>query len=110
MRGVLPPVATVAIVGTRHPTPSGAAWRSRGSKQRCGCRPAVVSGLAAGVDTVAHESTLAAGGLTSAVLGSGVDVPTPVENAAHSRKGSSPRPAASSPRCRPGRRCARDNS
>jgi DNA processing protein len=43
---------------------------------------AVISGLAAGIDTVAHESALAAGGLTWAVLGSGVDVPTPISNAA----------------------------
>ena len=35
-----------------------------------------------GVDTVAHESALAAGGATWAVLGSGVDVPTPVSNSA----------------------------
>jgi DNA processing protein len=41
---------------------------------------AVISGLAAGIDTVAHESALAAGGLTWAVLGSGVDVPTPSAN------------------------------
>jgi DNA processing protein len=43
---------------------------------------AVISGLAAGIDTVAHESTLAAGGSTWAVLGSGVDVPTPISNVA----------------------------
>ena len=42
---------------------------------------AVISGLAAGIDTVAHESALAAGGRTWAVLGSGVDVPTPTSNA-----------------------------
>lgn len=41
---------------------------------------AVISGLAAGIDTVAHESALTAGGLTWAVLGSGVDVPTPSAN------------------------------
>ena len=43
---------------------------------------AVVSGLAVGIDTVAHKSALCAGGLTYAVLGSGVDVPTPRSNVA----------------------------
>jgi len=41
---------------------------------------AVVSGLALGVDTVVHESVLARGGHTWAVLGSGVDLPTPISN------------------------------
>jgi DNA processing protein len=42
---------------------------------------AVISGLAAGIDTFAHHRTLAAGGLTWAVIGSGVDVPSPASNA-----------------------------
>ncbi len=82
MRGVLPPVAAVAIVGTRHPTPFGRSVADAAASSAVAAGLAVVSGLAAGVDTVAHESALAAGGLTCAVLGSGVDVPTPVENAA----------------------------
>jgi len=45
---------------------------------RSGC--VVVSGLAMGVDATAHQSTIAAGGKTVAVLGSGVDVCTPEEN------------------------------
>jgi DNA processing protein len=43
-----------------------------------GCR--VVSGLAAGVDTAAHAATLEAGGLTTAVLGTGIDHVFPDEN------------------------------
>ena len=40
----------------------------------------VISGLARGVDTLAHEETLKANGSTIAVIGSGLDVVYPLEN------------------------------
>jgi len=78
--GVLPPVEAVAIVGTRRPTGFGRSMANLAARTAVDAGLAVVSGLAAGVDTVAHESALAAGAATWAVLGSGVDVPTPLSN------------------------------
>lgn len=80
MRGASPPPAAVAIVGTRHPTHFGRTVADAAARSAVAAGLAVISGLAAGIDTIAHESALAAGGLTWAVLGSGVDLPTPRMN------------------------------
>jgi len=71
----------IAIVGTRHPTTYGRqmAERLAGGLARAGLT--VISGLARGVDGVAHRSALAAGGRTVAVLGSGVLNVYPPEHA-----------------------------
>jgi DNA processing protein len=45
-------------------------------------RNRLISGLARGIDTAAHEGALAAGGTTVAVIASGIDVPYPEDNAA----------------------------
>ncbi|MBN1895336.1 DNA-processing protein DprA [bacterium] len=69
-----------AVVGTRSPTLYGRTV----ARMLCGQMAArglvVYSGMARGIDTLAHESAMAGGGLTVAVLGSGLDVPYPPEN------------------------------
>ncbi len=72
----------VAVVGTRRITPYGrqVAEEIAGCLARNGVT--VVSGLARGVDAVAHQAALSAGGRTLAVLGSGVDRIYPPEHLA----------------------------
>lgn len=71
----------VAVVGTRAPTAAGRehARGFAGVFAKSGLT--VCSGLAAGIDTAAHQAALEAGGHTVAVLGSGIDVPYPRANA-----------------------------
>ncbi len=71
----------VAVVGSRKAQPWALAFAERLARDLAGSGVAVVSGLARGVDTAAHRGALAGGGPTLAVLGSGVDVVYPPENA-----------------------------
>ncbi len=70
----------VAIVGSRKGSPYGRAVTKRISKELSSTRVTVVSGMARGIDTVAHVGALEAGGRTIAVLGCGVDIVYPPEN------------------------------
>jgi len=71
----------VAIVGTRKPSPYGHRVAQRLGRELAARGITVVSGLATGIDTAAHSGALEAGGQTIAVLGCGVDVVFPAENA-----------------------------
>lgn len=71
---------TVAVVGTRSPTSYGREVAQRLSYDLAQQGVTVVSGLAIGVDSVAHQAALEAQGRTLAVLGSGVDLPYPERN------------------------------
>lgn len=76
----------VAMVGSRSPTPGGCDNASEFARVLARQGLMIASGLAAGIDTAVHESTLAVGGATVAVLGTGPDVPYPRANTAlHTR-------------------------
>ena len=77
---------SVAVVGTRQPTPDGIARTQRLVKALVKDNFTIVSGLAAGVDTVAHETAIAEGGRTIAVIGTPLSNSYPRENAALQRK------------------------
>lgn len=70
----------VGVVGTRKPTQYGR-WAARAMGKTLGESGIVtVSGLADGVDTLAHKGTLEAKGKTIAVLGNGPDICFPAKN------------------------------
>jgi DNA processing protein len=71
----------VAIVGARDPSPYGmkVAWEAAHTCARAGL--VVISGMARGLDGQAHRAAIDAGGLTVGVLGCGLDVPYPRQNA-----------------------------
>lgn len=72
----------IAVVGTRQASPEGieSAREMAGALARAGVP--VISGLAQGIDTAAHEAALAAGGRTAAIIGTGLRVSFPAANRA----------------------------
>lgn len=71
---------SVAVVGTRKPTPQGRSRAAQLVKHLVEERFTVVSGLAAGIDTVAHKTAIAEGGRTVAVIGTPLGNTYPPEN------------------------------
>lgn len=72
---------SVAVVGTRQPTPRGIHQARQLAAGLAASGIPVISGLAAGIDTAAHTATLGAGGRTVAVIGTGIDRAYPAQNA-----------------------------
>ena len=70
----------VSIVGTRNPSTEGIARTQRLTRSAVEAGWVVVSGLAMGVDAVAHQTTLDLGGRTIAVLGTSIDLCYPKEH------------------------------
>ncbi|HEY1468379.1 MAG TPA: DNA-processing protein DprA [Candidatus Acidoferrum sp.] len=71
---------SLAIVGTRRPTVYGTQMADRMGRDLATRGLAIVSGLARGVDAIAHQGATAVGGRAIGVLGTGIDVCYPKEN------------------------------
>ncbi|MSR68283.1 DNA-protecting protein DprA [Candidatus Saccharibacteria bacterium] len=77
VKGKIPELPMVAIVGTRKPTSYGQQVTFRLASDLAKAGFCIVSGMALGIDTLVHQATLEAGGSTVAVLGCGLDQPYP---------------------------------
>jgi len=71
---------SIAVVGTRHPSPYGTGIAEMLSRDLAARGMLIVSGMARGIDSAAHKGALAAGKSTLAVWGTGADVIYPKEN------------------------------
>lgn len=81
-RGAWPPPAgpRVAIVGSRRPSPYGEAVAEQLGADLARAGVIIISGLALGIDAAAHRGALNGGGVTVAVMGTGVDIVYPAAN------------------------------
>lgn len=70
----------IAIVGSRRTTLYGQATAKKLGADLASLGFCVVSGLARGIDTAAHEGALSVGGKTAGVVGCGIDIIYPPEN------------------------------
>ena len=86
MHGTVGALRAAAVVGTRRATDRGLSLARALAFELAALDVAVVSGLALGIDTAAHEGALAGGGPTVAVLGSGHGHLHPRSNAALARR------------------------
>ncbi|MEK7216564.1 MAG: DNA-processing protein DprA, partial [Chloroflexota bacterium] len=78
--------ASLAVVGTRRASAYGKEATSRLVADMVRSNVTIVSGLARGIDTMAHRTALDQGGRTIAVLASGLDIIYPSDNAGLARE------------------------
>jgi len=71
---------TISIVGTRRPTPYGKHTTENLVSDLVRHGVTIMSGLALGIDGIAHQKCLTEGGKTIAILGSGIDKPYPAQH------------------------------
>lgn len=70
----------IAVIGTRHPSEYGVTYTRIITQELTKNNYVIVSGMALGIDSIAHSACLSEGGKTIAVLGSGIDYPYPKSN------------------------------
>ena len=70
----------IAVVGTRNPSSYGKLCCEYMVKKMTSANITIVSGFAKGIDSIAHKTSLLAGGKTIAVIASGLDIVYPVSN------------------------------
>lgn len=71
---------SIAVVGTRNPTSYGRIQTEKIVSELSDAGITIVSGLARGIDTIAHNTVVKNNGRTLAILGTGLDVIYPSEN------------------------------
>ena len=71
---------SIAVVGTRQPTNYGKVQGEKISMDLAKQGITIVSGMARGIDSIAHNAAIKSGGRTIAVIGSGLDFIYPPEN------------------------------
>jgi DNA processing protein len=71
---------SIAVVGTRQPTNYGKVQTEKISMDLARQGITIISGMARGIDSIAHNAAIKSGGRTIAVTGSGLDVIYPAEN------------------------------
>ncbi len=70
----------IAVVGTRNPSSYGKLCCEYMVKKMTSANITIVSGFAKGIDSIAHKTSLLAGGKTIAVIASGLDIVYPASN------------------------------
>ncbi len=86
LRGTLVAQPALAVVGARRASTAGRRLTRDLCQEIASRGVTIVSGLARGIDTAAHEGALAGGGQTIAVLGCGIDRIYPPENKSLSQR------------------------